>query len=795
MKISLQWLNEILSNKLNSDDVIGVLRTIGFDVEQYEDKSKQFEGVVVGEIINIAKHPNADKLTVCTVNQGSQDLSIVCGAKNVDKGLKVPVANVGTILPNGMEIKKAKIRGIESSGMICSEKELGLSGEAAGIMHLPESFKKGDKFSSAMGLDDTMIEFEVTPNRPDALSHVGIAREISAAMKIPMILSKIRTPFIANSECSLQIDNPDDCPRYCAQVIIDIKVGPSPKFIASRLETCGIRPINNIVDITNYVQLETGQPLHAFDLDLLAGNKVHVRRGKNEALLALDGKKYNLTEEMLVIADSEQPVAIAGIMGGEDTAVSEKTKNILLEAAFFKPQLVRKTSNKLGLKSESSYRFERCIDIEGAANAQLRAVELILMCAGGERTGSKELYLKKYTPVTIQLRPERVNSVLGTSISTQVMTDILNRLNMELQNKKIGNSLLFKVPSFRVDIKEEIDMIEEIARHNGYHSVPTSRYQGMIMNDTLPETWNFHEKIRSILNGAGMFEAYNYGFMQKKTPDDMMIPSGDIRHKYISITNPLSSEFDALRTILLPGLLTNISFNHSRRNPYTRLYEIGSVFFKEDETPEEHANVACVLSGTYPKNIWTVDDMPVDFPEIKGIIELLFNRLQIADWKIIPEEVPFLHPGQSGVIIIDGKKAGEAGRLHPKISSKYELPKNVYVFELNSSILSDAIKNSIKHKEITKYPSVTRDFSFNFDNKIKWNEINSVVNAAGGALIEKIYPFDKYSGKKIGPKKYGLSFSLILRSPEKTLTDSDADSIQNKVIQALSGKLGAELRT
>ncbi|MFH1380201.1 MAG: phenylalanine--tRNA ligase subunit beta [bacterium] len=794
MKISLKWINEILNQTYTAQDIAQTLGRIGFQVESIEQKSEHIRGVVVGEVRAVKPHPDADKLSVCTVFDGHAELTVVCGAPNVKAGIKVPFAKAGAVLPGNFEIKQAKIRGVESNGMICSEKELGISDEAQGIMHLPETGCAGNDFCTAAGLDDTAIEFEVTPNRPDVLSHIGIAREIAAARKIPLILLKAKTKFISAVECLVLNDDAQACTRYCAQLIEGVKVGPSPDFVVQRLTTCGIRSINNIVDITNYILLETGQPLHAFDYDLLKGNLIHVRRAHNESMPALDGITYKLSKDALVIADAEKPVAIAGIIGGEEAAVTKDTKNILLESACFSPGRVRQTAQKLGISTESSYRFERGVNMGAVQAASLKAVDMILMCAGGEKTKSKEIYPKEHVPTMVDLRPERVNAVLGTDISKQVMADILNRLRFEMQNKSLTDKYIFKVPSYRVDVKEEIDLIEEIARHNGYDAIPSNQYSGKIMKEVLPETWQFKEEVRSILNGLGLYEAYNYGFMSSDDPAKLMINDGNEK-KLVSVVNPIAQHMTVLKNTLLPGLIRNAEINQSQKNISTRLYEISMVFENNEGILAESAKVAILITGKKPKEVWNTHSGSADYAELSGMITVLLEKLRIPDFAIVPHEAAYLQPGQSAHLLIHGTKAGELGRLHPHVLDNYGLHEAVYVCEIDFSILKQTEKKTKKYKPLPKYPSIKRDFSFKFSLETTWKSIKEETEKAGKPLIESIVPFDKYTGKQSGENTYGLSFSVVLRAKDKTLTDADADAVQHKIIQNLTKKLGAHLRT
>lgn len=796
MKVSLKWVNEILRTELSADDIVSVLETIGFQVEQCEKKSESIRNVIVGEIKEVLPHPRAQRLSVCTVFDGQTDKSVVCGAPNVVQGLKVPLALVGAVLPGGKVIRKSTIRGVDSEGMICSEKELFMGDVADGIMHLPSSMTAGEDLCASLGLDDTIIEYEVTPNRPDVLSHIGIAREIAVARHLSFLLPKTKTRLTATSECKVFIEDPKACGRYCAQVIEGIKVGPTPRFIVQRLNACGIRSINNIVDVTNYVLLETGHPLHAFDYDLLENQEIHVRFSRQgESIKALDGKSYDLSEKILIIADRSKPVAIAGVIGGEDTAVSAGTTNILLEAAYFNPRVVRGASRKLDITTESSYRFERGIGMVGLEYASLRAVDLILMCAGGEKTKSKEVYQEPFVPVVIELNPKRVNQILGTNITKNTMADILNRLNMELKNKGVIESLIFQVPSFRIDLKEEIDLIEEIARHSGYHTIPTVPVKGVIMNDMLPETWTFQEEIRNVLSGAAFYEAYNYGFISPDVFTYIHFEPGDKRKECISVTNPLSQEFTLLRTTLLPGLIQNVVMNISKNNPYTRLYELGTVFFKNGNSSLEEKKLAGILTGSYPKDLWMEKSLTFDFRECTGIVEYLLTRLNVPNWKIAPRRISYFHPGRSACIYIDDKPVGEMGCLHPDIHEKFKFNTQVYYFEMNADTLMHGFRTSRPYKPLPRYPAIKRDFSFIFDARITWDQIMKEVLKDGGSIIEGIVPFDRYEGEKIRKDTYGLSFSLTLRSTERTLTDKEADEIQNKVINRLKEIFGAQLRT
>lgn len=794
MKVSLQWINELLRQELSALEVTRILEKIGFQVENCENKSENIQHVVVAEVLKVEPHPHADTLSLCHVSDGRQTFSVVCGAPNVSEGIKAPFARVGAVLPGGFKIKKATIRGVESAGMLVSEKELDMGEYAEGIMHLSSSAKIGEDICKTLRLDDTLIEFEVTPNRPDVLSHIGIVREIAAQANIRLILPKSKSRFLSRAECTVLNEDIAGCKRYTAQIIEGVKVGPAPDFVIRRLRLCGIRPINNIVDITNYVLLETGQPLHAFDYDLLKGGHIRVRRARNESIRALDGKNYDLPDGALIIADSSKVIALAGIIGSEETAVSEHTKNILLESAYFDPQTVRRTAQRLHISTESSYRFERGIDIESVQSASLKAVDMILMCAGGEKTQSKEVYPVQWEPSMIELRPERVNAILGSSMSKQTMAAILNRLNFELQNKSVSSTCMFKVPSYRVDIKEEIDLIEEIARHHGYDAIETHHYTGKIMKEQLPETWHFKESIRSILNGLGLFEAYNYGFMSIEDPGKLMM-SEDKHTAVVMLKNPIAQNMTALQNTLLPGLLRNAFTNTSQKNLSTRLYEIGTVFSIDKGDFSETGSLAIFIMGQGPEEIWTDHAVSADYGEISGIVSVLCKKLRIETWNIVPAEAPYLQPGQSAEVRIAGNKAGTIGRIHPRVLDNYGINETAFVIEIDLTMLFQASTYTKKYTPLPKFPAIRRDFSFSFNTGTTWEHVRKETLKSGKPIIESVMPFDRYEGKQYDAGKYGLSFSIILRSKDKTLTDQDADAVQKKIIQNLTKKFGAELRT
>lgn len=797
MNVTLNWLKTYIDFDFSPSELADRLTMLGIEVESVKQLGVGLEGVVVGKVTAIRPHPNADKLVLCQVNIGATDeLQIVCGAPNVSEGMCAPVATIGTELPSGITIKHVKLRGEESHGMLCSEKELGISDDAAGLMDLSSDLPIGVLLTDALGLDEVVFELEITPNRPDCLSLIGVAREIRAEtgneLKFPHINIKESKEDI-QKYTSVKIDAPDLCPRYAARVIRNVKLGESPQWLKQRLESIGMGTINNIVDITNFVLMEYGQPLHAFDYNKLAENRIIVRRAaEGEKITTLDEEERKLTPDMLVIADAEKPVALAGIMGGYDSEITETTCDVLLESANFNPSSVRATAKTLGLNTEASYRFERGADPEVVIPALDRASQLIAEIADGTICdGIIDVYPGKREPLQLQLRPDRVNFILGTELETVEIEQILSRLGFELKTlHSEGIIYQVSVPSFRSDVTREIDLIEEIARVYGYDNIPTALPKGDIPIPAPNVSTEVKRRIRHYLLGSGLMEAVNYSFNHPECFEKIRLAADNPLRDTLKLQNPLSPEMSVLRTTLIPSLLENARHNHNHQIDNIALFEMSTVFIQA----EEPARIAGILAGEIGAGVYASPYRQPDFFDIKGIVEGLLEVCGITGYTFQNTANPTFHPGRSAEVSFENRHIGFLGEAHPIVLENYELPYKAYLFELDLEEISDASEFSIRFEPIPIYPSVQRDLAIVVDQHLQSDKPIEIINAIGGELVESIRLFDLYVGDQVPEGKKSLAYTITYHSADETLTDKAVNDLHDKVIQQLNQELGAELR-
>lgn len=770
---------------------------LGIEVESVKELGAALQGVVVGKVNSIRPHPNADKLVLCQVDIGEQDaLQIVCGAPNVCEGMFAPVATIGAELPSGITIKQAKLRGEESHGMLCSEKELGISDDAAGLMELSSDISVGTPLAEALGLEDTVFELEITPNRPDCLSMIGVAREIRAEtgneLKLPEVNIHENDTDITEAT-SVTIDAPDLCPRYAARVIRGVKIGESPAWLKQRLESVGIGIINNIVDATNFVLMEYGQPLHAFDYHKLGENRIVVRRAaEGEQITTLDEEERKLTPDMLVIADANKPVALAGVMGGYDSEITETTSDVLLESANFQPASIRATAKKLGMHTEASYRFERGADPEAVIPALDRATQLIVELAGGTVCeGTIDVYPGKSELLKIQLRPDRVNFILGTSLEAAEIEQILYRLGFGIETSQSeDNNYQVTVPTFRGDITREIDLIEEIARVHGYDNIPTTLPKGDIPVPVPDISVEVRKRIKQFLLGSGMMEAVNYSFNHPNCFDKVRLAADNPLCDALKLRNPLSPEMSILRTTLLPSLLDNAQHNHNHQINNIALFEMSSVFMRG----EEPGRVAGILAGEIGGGVYGNPYKNPDFFDIKGIVERLLEVCCITDYAFQKTEEPTFHPGRNAAVSLRDRRVGILGEVHPEVLENYELPYKAYLFELDLEALADAADFSKRFEPIPIYPSVQRDLAIVVDFGMQSDTPIEIIYATGGDLVKSVRLFDVYVGDQVSEGKKSLAYTITYHSATETLTDKAVNDLHDKVVNRLGKELGAELR-
>lgn len=795
MRVPLKWLKEYVEIDVDPREFAEALTMTGSKVETLEILGEEIKNVVVGKITSVEKHPNADKLQVAQVDIGDTVFQIITGASNIKEGDFVPVALDGALLPGGKQIKKGKLRGLMSEGMMCSIDELGLTkydypeADEDGIFILSNEYAPGTDIKEVLGMNDVVAEFEITSNRPDCLSILGIARETGATFKKPFKMPEISLKENASSDASdyisVEIKDTDLCSRYAARVVKNVKIGPSPKWMKDRLRAAGIRPINNIVDITNYVMLEYGQPMHAFDLRNIKGNKIIVRKAlEGEKIKTLDDNERILDSSMLVIADQERAVAVAGVMGGANSEISSDTVDILFESANFNATAVRLAAKKLGMRTEASSRFEKGLDPENVIAALNRAAQLVeIIAAGDVCKGIVDCYPVKPQQRELALRPSKINSFLGTDIPTGEMIDILKRLDFEINEK----DMIIKVPSFRTDIEVEADIAEEIARFYGYNNIPPSLLEGKA--PTLGRK-TYKQKIEDIIKqtmiSCGLSEACTYSFTSPKVFDRLRLPEDSVIRKAVVISNPLGEDYSIMRTTTLPEMLDILSRNYSRRAKKAHVFELAYTYM-----PIEH-NALPV-----EKQVLTVGMYgEADFFDLKGIIEELLDQLGIVNAEFIPEKNhPSFHPGRTANLVVNGAYAGILGQIHPDVAASFEAPEDslLAVIEFNNLLEASSLK--VQYKPLPKFPSVTRDLAMLVNEDVHVKDIEIIIKAMAGRILEEVELFDVYKGKQVPEGKKSVAYSLSFRASDRTLTDEEVNKAMSKVLEGLKKHIGAELRS
>ncbi|HOF06033.1 MAG TPA: phenylalanine--tRNA ligase subunit beta [Syntrophales bacterium] len=801
MKVSLKWLRDYVDVELEPSALAHCLTMAGLEVEAVEQAGPGFDGVVVAEILKVRPHPQSEKLHLCEVTTGTETLPVVCGAPNTREGDKVALAKVGATIPGGYIIKSSRLRGEPSEGMLCSEEELGIGEDNTGIMILPPEAPLGMDLKAALGLLDTVFDIGITPNRSDCLSIIGIAREVAAITGKPL-----RRPEIVIREndediksiTSVIIDDPDLCPRYTARIIKNVTIKPSPAWMRERLEAVGLRAINNIVDITNFVMMEMGQPLHAFDFRFLEEGRIVVRRSREgEHFISLDEKDRLLRADTLMICDGRKPVAIAGIMGGLNSEVKDDTGTILLESAYFHPASIRRSSRWLGMATDAAFRFERGIDPEGVVRALNRAAQLMAELGGGEICrGYIDQYPRQIATVKdIPLRVKRVNETLGTAIPAAEMAGILERLEMTVA--AAGDNCLVTPPTCRVDIAREIDLIEEIARIYGFDRIPVT----MPATGAMPGSENSgrrrEESIRAAMTGMGYTEVINYSFINPEMAEEFALPAGDPLRSFVKISNPLTEEQAVMRTNLVYGLLDVMNRNARAACPDLKIFEIGRVFFArgEGELPEEKACVGGLITGSRYDSSWHHQGVTADFYDLKGVLESLFDLLKIPDAKFVATtHWPFLHPGRSCRVVIGEKTAGFLGEIHPRVRERRDLRNRAVVFELELDTLTPPPAGVRTFREISKFPASSRDVAFLVPAAMEGEKLCRTAYEQHEVLLESVSIFDVYAGKNLpeGMKSVGLRFSY--RSGERTLREEEINSAHSRVVKAMISETGATIR-
>ena len=782
MKVPMSWFSDYVDiNNITPHQFAADLTMSGSMVEGVESKGENIINVVTGKVTKIERHPDADKLVVCQVYFGENDeAQIVTGATNVFEGAIIPVARDGSTLPGG-KIKKGKLRGVDSFGMMCSEEELGIATEpATGIMILPDNTPVGADIRDVLGLNESVVEFEITSNRPDCLSVIGLAREVSATYNKPFTLKKPEVKTCGDdikNYIDVEIKDFDLCYRYTARAVKNIKIGPSPDWLKLRLEMSGVRSINNIVDITNYVMLEYGQPMHAFDIRTLEGGKIIVRRAEDgEKITTLDGVERELDNNMLVIADANKPVAVAGVMGGENSEIADDTTTILFESATFNGASVRNSAKKIGLRTEASGRYEKGLDPHNTLDAINRACELInILGAGDVIDGVVDVYSKLPEKNVIKFRPEKINAFLGTDIDEKFMTDTLKMLDFEIDGDNIY------VPTYRADVEAEPDVAEEIARIYGYNNIPTTLLSGEATLGGKNEKQKAEDLVRNTLCSQGLSEIITYSFISPKMYNKLNIEMDDV----VKIMNPLGEDQSIMRTVTIGSMLETIATNYNYRNEEAYLYELATKYIpREDGLADETLDIDIAMYG---KN--------ADYYVLKGTVEELLRAFGIEYYEIEAEKNNnIFHPGQTANLYVRRKKLATIGRIHPAVQKNFGINVPVYAAIIDFNLLLECKKSDKKYKKLPRFPAVTRDLAMVVDAATPVRAIEDIFRKTKTNIIESFELFDVYQGQQIGEGKKSVAYSIKFRDADKTLSDNDVNPIIDDIIARLSKELDAKIR-
>lgn len=797
MDVPMSWLKEYAKVTAPVKDFIEDITMTGSKVEGVTYMGGELKNIVTGRINTIEKHPDADKLVVCKIDVGSgKELTIVTGAPNVKEGDYVPVALDNSVIAGGKEIHTGNLRGVESEGMLCSIEELGCDrhdfpeAPEYGIYIFPEPVELGKDVADVLDLKDEVVEYEITSNRPDCFSILGIAREAAATYKLPFLYPEIKVKEEAEGRTedliSVDIMNPTLCPRYVARAVKNVKIGPSPRWMRKRLRAAGVRPINNIVDITNYVMLEMGQPMHAFDVDTIKDRHIIVRNAKEgETITTLDGQVRNLDPSMLVISDPEKAVAIAGVMGGENSMISESAEAVLFESANFEGSNVRITAKKVGLRTDASSKFEKGLDPNLALEAVNRAAQLVEELGCGQIVpGIVDCYPNKRESWELSYSPEWINKFLGTDISEEEMQRIFERLEMKVdpvQHKVV-------VPTFRPDLEAQADLAEEVARFYGYDKIQPTLASGTPTVGKKTYSQNITTLVKDTMIAEGLCEAMTYSFESPKVFDKLLIPADSPLRRTVTISNPLGEDFSVMRTVSINGILNSLSTNYNRRNESAGLFEVAKVYLPKSlpltELPDE---VPTLTVGMYGK---------MDFYDLKGIVEHLMSVLGIGDKAEYETEtgLSWMHPGRTASVSIDGKKVGYLGELHPAVAKNYEIGTKAYLAVLNMEELIDASNLVSVYQPLPKFPAITRDIAMLVKEDVTVKQIADEIRKNGGAYLESATLFDVYQGEQIEAGYKSVAYSISFRSAERTLADTDVAEAMQAILDGLAKELGAQLR-
>lgn len=810
MQVSIKWLKDYIDFTETPEQLADKLTMAGIPVENVVDPGEGLEKVVTGRIEKLEPHQNSDHLQICTMNVGlAENIIIVTGAQNVAEGQVVPVAMVGAHLPNGMKISKGKLRGVASSGMLCSAQELKLDLEKlpeeqkTGIFILPSDTPVGISAKDVLGLNDVVLEFELTANRADCFSVFGLVREIAAITGNKPHFPEIKVNEDDNTKLndifSVEIADPDLCSRFSTRMLKNVKIGPSPEWMQQRLEGAGIRSINNVVDVTNFVMIELGHPMHAYDYDKITGKKLIARRAiEGEELHTLDDTSRKAKGEMLVIADSEKAAGLAGIMGGFETEITDTTTTVVLESADFYGPCIRRTARACGLSSEASGRFERGVDSETTIKALDRAAQLLQeMGACTVCEGIVDVYPNPKQANYVTFTPEQINNHLGTNIAKDVMLNIITSVGFDV-TKDENDEITVKVPSWRNDVTCMADISEEIARLHGFDKIKSTLPNGVSMQGTQSAKQTFIDKVKASLSSQGLYETISFALTNEETFNKLNIPQDSPLRKAVPIMNPLSDEYPLVRTTLLSSIFDNLARNLARKNDDVALFEVGSVFFPKalpvTELPDEVVKIAGAITGRRNAQGWNQTNDMVDFYDAKGIIEELLANLRVTRYTVEAGTHYAMHPGKTALFKKGRDVIATVGEVHPAVLSAYGITKPVYIFELDATTVMKYMAKDLKYKALPKYPATSRDLAMLVDVDVNAADIEKAMTKAAGQNLTQITLFDVYTGKQVEEGKKSLAFSLTFQSNDKTLTDAEIDPAIEKIVAKLQKDFNANLR-
>ncbi len=810
MQVSIKWLKDYIDFTETPEQLADKLTMAGIPVENVVDPGEGLEKVVTGRIEKLEPHQNSDHLQICTMNVGlAENIIIVTGAQNVAEGQVVPVAMVGAHLPNGMKISKGKLRGVASNGMLCSAQELKLDLEKlpeeqkTGIFILPSDTPVGIPAKDVLGLNDVVLEFELTANRADCFSVFGLVREIAAITGNKPHFPEIKVNEDDNTKLndifSVEIADPDLCSRFSTRMLKNVKIGPSPEWMQQRLEGAGIRSINNVVDVTNFVMIELGHPMHAYDYDKITGKKLIARRAiEGEELHTLDDTSRKAKGEMLVIADSEKAAGLAGIMGGFETEITDTTTTVVLESADFYGPCIRRTARACGLSSEASGRFERGVDSETTIKALDRAAQLLQeMGACTVCEGIVDVYPNPKQANYVTFTPEQINNHLGTNIAKDVMLNIITSVGFDV-TKDENDEITVKVPSWRNDVTCMADISEEIARLHGFDKIKSTLPNGVSMQGTQSAKQTFIDKVKASLSSQGLYETISFALTNEETFNKLNIPQDSPLRKAVPIMNPLSDEYPLVRTTLLSSIFDNLARNLARKNDDVALFEVGSVFFPKalpvTELPDEVVKIAGAITGRRNAQGWNQANDMVDFYDAKGIIEELFANLRVTRYTVEAGTHYAMHPGKTALFKKGRDVIATVGEVHPAVLSAYGITKPVYIFELDATTVMKYMAKDLKYKALPKYPATSRDLAMLVDVDVNAADIEKAMTKAAGQNLTQITLFDVYTGKQVEEGKKSLAFSLTFQSNDKTLTDAEIDPAIEKIVAKLQKDFNANLR-